>query len=114
MSNNYQVLLEEAVSGAEVLEVINKREKDSELTYRETRIQEHLNKFNKLSLKEFKEGVKELNQLEIPRLEESHMIKILELLPKNGTELRAITSHSGVVLVDDNVKAILDVVKKFA
>ena len=34
-------------------------------------------------------------------------------MPKNGTELRAIVSNSGVVLVEDSVKKILDTLPEY-
>lgn len=114
MSNNYEIVSEEPISGSEVLDIINKKEKNKELTYRESRIKEHLSKFNKLSSKDFKEAKKELEVLNIPRIEDRHLIKILEILPKTGTELRAVTAHSGIVLVDESVKSILEILKKYS
>ncbi len=110
---NYEVIKSEPVSASEALELINKKSKDVELTYREEKTMEFLKKMNKLSLKNFKEAYKELESLEIPRLEDTHIIKILENMPSDGTQLRAIVSHSGTVLVDENVTKILDVVKKY-
>ena len=34
-------------------------------------------------------------------------------MPQNGTELRAIVSHSGTVLVDKSVTSIMDVLNKY-
>lgn len=111
--SNYQVISKEAVSQGEVLDLVNKKAKDVELTYREEKTQEYLMKFSNLKMKDLKKGVEELRALEIPRLEDDHLIKILDILPSNGTELRAIVSHSGTVLVDENVTKILDVLKNY-
>ena len=54
-----------------------------------------------------------MKELDIARLEDAHLIKILEIMPRNGTELRAIVSHGGVVVVDEVVTQILDVLKKY-
>jgi DNA-directed RNA polymerase subunit F len=110
---NYKIKSTEAISGAEVLEIVNGIEAERESTYRENRIKEYLNKTVKLSADDIKSAKEEIEQLQIPRLDENHIIKILEILPKNGTELRAIVSHSGTVLVDESVTKIMDVLAKY-
>ena len=112
--SNYEVISQEAVSNSEALNLINKKAKDTELTYREEKTQETLKKMNKMTETNFKKAAAELKALEIPRLEDTHIIKILDTMPANGTVLRAIVSHSGTVLVDESVTSILDVVKKYA
>lgn len=109
---NYNIISAEPMSGSEVVEILTKKEKERELTYREDRTKEYLKKVTKLDKKKFEAAKKELLGLEIPRLEEKHIIKILEIMPKTGTELRSIVSHSGTVLVDESVTKILDVLNK--
>ena len=114
MSANYEILSKVEVSGSEVLDSINTQEKDAEeLTYREEKVQEYLKKNIKLSLDDFKKVKEEIEKLEIPRLEEMHIIKIIDLMPRNGTELRSVVSNSGVILVDENSAKILDVLKPY-
>ena len=111
---NYEVISKTNISTTEILDSIEKKSKDVELTYREEKILEFLKKTNKLNLKDFNKAKKELMELEIPRLEEEHMIKVLEIMPTDGTQLRAIVSHSGTILVDENMTKILDVLKKYS
>lgn len=110
---NYEVISKEPVSGSEVDEIVNKKGEERELTYREEKIREFLNKFPKLSVEDYNKVKEELISLEIPRLEEEHIVKIIDIMPKSGTELRAIVSHSGTVLVDDSVTKILEVLTKY-
>ncbi len=112
--SNYTVISEEPVSESEVLEIVSNKAKDTELTYREEKILEFLRRFNRLSKNDYIKARKELLGLELSKLEEEHIIKILDLMPKNGTELRSIVSHSGTVLVDENVTKILDVLKNYS
>lgn len=111
--SNYELISMEAVSNSQATDIIKTKEDSSELTYREDKIKDYLKNFNKLSTKEFNKAKDELLKLEIPRLDEIHIIKILDIIPKNGTELRAIVSHSGTILVDENVDKILSVLKKY-
>lgn len=110
---NYEVVSKEPISAIEVQDIVKSKEKDRELTYREEKVKEYLKKTIKLKKKDFTSAKKEIEGLQIPRLEEEHIIKILEILPKNGTELRAIVSHSGTVLVDESVNSILDILNKY-
>ena len=111
--SNYKVISVEPISNIEVFNEIDKKAKDSELTYREEKTHEYIKKFTNLKITNFKKAVAELKELEISRLEDEQIIKIVELMPKNGTELRAIVSHSGVVLIDENVTKVLDVLKNY-
>jgi DNA-directed RNA polymerase subunit F len=112
--SNYSIIAQEAISGVEAQDILKKKEKErDELTYREEKSLEYLKTTVQLKKKDFADAKKELLALEIPRLEEEHILKILELMPKNGTELRAIVSHSGTVLVNESVDSILEVLKKY-
>lgn len=111
--SNYQVISKEPVSQTEVLDVISKKAKDVELTYREEKTQEYLKKSSSHKVSDLKKLKAEILALEIPRLEEEHIVKIVDIMPNSGTELRAIVSHSGTVLVDENVTKILDVLKNY-
>ena len=111
--SNYEMISMDAVSNTEAAQSIKDKEKKSELTYREDKIKDYLKKFSKMSLKDFNKAKNELEKLEIPRLDEFHIIKILDLMPQSGTELRAIVSHSGSVLVDENVTKVLDLLKQY-
>ena len=110
---NYEIISQQPVHPSKVLSHIEQKVEEKELKYREEKILEYLKDSNKLSLEEFNTAFEELKALEIPRLEDSHLIKILEILPRNGVELRSIVSHGGVVVVDDVVTQILDIVKKY-
>lgn len=113
MSTNYEIVSKKEISQSEVLDIINNKQDETELTYREEKVQDFLKKRTPLSMEEFSTLKKELESLDIPRLEDSHFIKIIDIMPKNGTQLRAITSHTGVILVDENVTKILDVLKAY-
>lgn len=111
--SNYEVISKEPVSVSEVESLMEKKVSETELTYREEKISEYMKKFSQLSQENFEKAKEEILSLEIPRLEEEHIIKIIDIMPKNGTELRAIVSHSGTVLVDESVNKILDVLNKY-
>lgn len=110
---NYEVISQKPIHSSHVLDQISKRADSRELTYREEKVMEYLNDFNKLSVKDTISMYEELKKLDIVRLEDVHLIKIMEIMPSSGTELRTIVSHGGVVVVDETVNQILDIVKKY-
>ncbi len=110
---NYELISKDGISTSEALSIIEKKAEKRELAYREEKSLEYLKKFNKMNFSTFEKAKKEIEELQIPRLESQHIIKILDIMPKSGTELRSIVSHSGTVLVDDSVTKILDVLKKY-
>jgi len=113
--SNYEIISKRVVSNLEVQTLIKEKAKkeESELTYREEKIKDFLKKAVKLKKTDYEKAKKEIVELEIPRLEVEQIIKILDNLPKNGTELRAIVSNTGTVLVDENLEKILKVLKKY-
>lgn len=111
--SDYNILSEEPVSITEAFDAIGKKEGKDELTYREEKSLEYLKKFKKVSIEDLPKIKEEIEGLEIPRLESEHIIKIIDIMPKSGTELRAIVSNSGTVLVDESVTKILDVLNKY-
>lgn len=112
--SNYELKEMKPVSSAYAADIITKKEKSQQLTYREEKIKDYLKKFQKLKLSDYKKAKEELLDLKIPRLDEEHIIKILDIMPKDGTQLRAVVSHSGTVIVDENVTKILSVLKKYS
>lgn len=112
--SNYEILEKEAISNSQVKEILDKRveeQEERELRYREEKTIEYLKNQKTFSVEEFNSIKEEIVALDIPRLDEEHIVKIIDLMPTNGTQLRAITSHSGIILVDENATAILDVLK---
>lgn len=111
--SNYEIITKEVLSNVEAADVISKKAKIRELTYREEKVSVYLKSFQKLSLKDFNKAKEDLTALELARVDSEQIIKILDLMPNNGTELRAIVSHSGVIIVDENVDKVLSILKKY-
>ena len=70
-----------------------------------------IKKFTKLKLKDAKELRKNLIKLDLIKMNGGHMVKIIDLLPKNSEELNKIFTEVG--LDEDETKKILDTVKQF-
>jgi len=84
--------------------------KEKELPLRLNKTMEYLKTFS--SRKESKhvtEFQQKLQGLDISRLRDRHIVKILDIMPKDLDSLRAIFSSENVTLKQDDLKKILDI-----
>lgn len=108
-----QIISEKPVSMSELkneLEKIKKR--DKELNFRAARTEEYLQHL--VTLKNPEGLFKSMEDLNVPRLKEQHIIKIMDILPKTIDELKAILQAYTITVSNENLKKIIDVVNKFA
>lgn len=110
--SNYDIIDKKPISLSEINKVISSKDEE-ERTYRENKTNDYLKNFTKLDYDKFLEAKKELESLEMNKLEEEDIIKVLDLMPENGTELRAIVSNAGTIIVDDEAKQVLDILNKY-
>ena len=112
-----KVISEELVTLPEIRDILNnikdEREKaGQELRYEQKRAVEHANKFSKIGAKESREMVNELLTLEKMKIDIA--VRIANLCPRTKDELRAIYAKERFTLNEAELKAILDVVGKYA
>jgi DNA-directed RNA polymerase subunit F len=112
-----KVISEELITLPEVREILNnikdEREKaGQELRYEQKRAVEHANKFSKVGAKESRDLVNELLTLE--KMKQDIAVKIANLCPRSKDELRAIYAKERFTLNEAELKAILDIVGKYA
>lgn len=70
-------------------------------------------KFSKLNKDREAKLYQDILGLEIPRLEVEHIAAIVNLLPRNETELKTIFAGSKTTLAPENIVKILDTLKKY-
>jgi len=95
-----------SVDLSERLEKIKKR--DKELGTFGMKTQEYLNLFVKLKPKEAETLKKKLEGLEIPRLKDRHIIKVIDIMPKDMDSLRALFSGENITVKPEDLKRIMD------
>ena len=109
---NLEVLNEMPLTMAELkdkLEDIKKR--DKELNERAQKTQDYLNKFVKLKEKEALKLKDEVTNLKIPRLKDKHIIKIIDVVPKDMDSLKLIFSAENITIKQEDLQRILDTIK---
>lgn len=87
--------------------------RDGELNFRGQKTDEYLQLFVKLSPEQADEMKKKLDDLQISRLKEEIVIKIIDLLPASVEDLKVIAQGYNLTLTADNLKKIADVVAEY-
>jgi len=108
------VLSETPVSMVELKTELDKiKKRDGELNFRANKTEEYLGQFVQNTKKKEAELRKILKNLDISRLKEEHVVKILDLLPTSVEELKIILQGFVVTLTQDNLKKIAKAVADF-
>lgn len=109
-----EILNEEPVTMVEIKEELRKiKKRDTDLNFRSNKTDEYIKQFVHLSSKDAVELEKKLVGLEIPRLKDVHIKKIIDLMPKTQEELKGILSAYTVTVNNDNLKKITETVTGF-
>jgi len=77
----------------------------------EEEIKSFLKKFTKLDIKKAKQLREELEGLDIMRMKDEHIVKIIDLLPEDVSDINKIFAE--VSLEENEINKILEVVKKY-
>ena len=91
------------------LEKIKKR--DNELNFRANRTEEYLHQV--LTLKNTDEMFDKIMKLNIPRLKEQHVHKIIDIAPTTMNELKVILQSYTITVNNDSMKKIVDTLTDF-
>ncbi|MBI2675967.1 MAG: hypothetical protein HYX24_05890 [Candidatus Aenigmarchaeota archaeon] len=105
-----EVLEEKFVPQAESKKILKEKAKLKELAYEQKNALEFLDKFVKVSPKDMEEIVGKLREIE--KLQDKHMVAILDFLPETEEDLRLLFSNEIISLNEEEKKKILDIMKK--
>ena len=106
---NPEVVSEAPITMAEVGECL-KKVKREDLGYRAAKTLEYIEQIHTPEAKKVKDTAEKLIKLDIPRLKENHIIKIVELAPKTPEEVRLVLQGYLISVSNENVKKIVDVI----
>lgn len=93
------------------LERIKKR--DEELNFRANKTDEYLSQFLTLSPKKGKELKEKILGMEISRLKEEHITKIIDVMPQTVEELKVLLQGYVITISQENMKKIVEAIKEF-
>jgi DNA-directed RNA polymerase subunit F len=106
----YDVLKEEFVPVTKVKEMLKDIE---EKTFEQKIAFEHSKKFAKIAPAKADELFKELSSLEMRKLKDDQIVKIIDIMPEDVDGLKVILAHSQVPFKDEEFTQVLEIVKKY-
>ena len=95
----------------EELEKIKKR--DKEPNFRVTKTYEYLEHFAKLGPQKAKELFEKLTKLNVPRLRDMHLNKIIDTMPLTVNELKVILQGYALSISNENLKKMADLIASY-
>ena len=112
---NPQVVEEVPLNIVEVKEMLKKiKERDTELNFRAQKTAEYLDAINTIKPKSAKELKEKLTELEIPRVKEAQIQKIIEIMPLTAEGVKTIFTGFNISVTADNVKKVVTLVNEYA
>jgi len=109
-----KLVQESPISLPELKEKLAEIEKrDKELTFRGNKVKDYLNKLIKLDTKQSGELKKKIQDLEIPRLKDRQITKIIDILPEDVDDLRAVFTGETTTVTQENLEKIIEAVKPY-
>lgn len=109
---SYQIINETPVTFAELRDHLKKIEtRDTTLSFRGTKTKDYLGMATELKAKDVKEIKKKIEDLNVMRLKEKQIVKIINVLPKDLDSLKVILGSDSTASKED-LKKILDILKE--
>ncbi|MBD3209507.1 hypothetical protein GF367_03765 [Candidatus Woesearchaeota archaeon] len=88
------------------------KRRNEELSFRGGKTEEYVNQVVKITQKQANDLKKRIAALEIPRLKEEQITKIIDLLPRSVAELKIVLQGYTLTVTNDNMKKIVGVVNE--
>ncbi|MBI4016504.1 MAG: hypothetical protein HY363_02310 [Candidatus Aenigmarchaeota archaeon] len=108
------VVSETPVCQAEVKEVLDEvKKRDGELSFRAQKTFDYLEQFAPLSRKKADDLFKKLQSLEVPRMKDAYIWKLVDILPKDGKDIKTILQGYAITVSSENLKKLADVIAEF-
>lgn len=108
-----KVLEESALTMAEVKQVLEEaKKKEGELNFRAAKTLDYLGNVPLLDAKLAKKLKEELEAMNLPRIKDSHIAKLIDLTPINAEDVRMILQSYTLSLSQENRQKIADAFEK--
>lgn len=109
---NIELISERPLTLAELADSLdNVKKRDKDLTPRAQKTYEYLKKFTKSTKKDVEKLRKSLEELNISRLKDKHLSKIIDLQPKEVDLLKIILNTENITLKQEDLNRIIETIK---
>ena len=92
-------------------EITRISKRDEETGFRTGKTLEYVNSFSALSKTAYVDLKKKIEELNVPRLKEEHITKILDILPKTENDVAVVLQGYTLTVSKENIKKIVDIIK---
>ena len=107
-----EILSENPISANQLKEELKKiKQKDKELNFRAAKTEEHLDHVE--THKNIEPLFEKISKLNIQRLREQHIYKIIDIMPTTVRDLKVVMQGYTISLNNENLKKIVDAVNNF-
>jgi len=111
--SDMKIIVEESISSVELLEQLKAiKKKNKELNAKGEKTMEFLNAIEVPTKKEAEELKKKIIELNIPRLKERHINKVIEVMPTDMDSLKMLFSGENLTIKQEDLNKILSLLKK--
>jgi len=108
------IVNETPVNMVQVKEELNKiKKRDKELNFRAIRTEEYLNQLVELDAKNAQELYSKIEALNVPRLRDIHIHKIIDIIPATLESLKVVLQGYTLTVNNENLKKIINVVNEY-
>ena len=109
------IIKETAISICEAKGLLDHvRERDGELNYRAAKTAEYVDMFAYMSDKKAKDAAKKIQELDIPRMRENHISKLIDCHPRSVDDVKLILSAYSLTLKEEHSKKIVEIITEAA
>lgn len=109
------IIVEETpISMAEMKNELTKiKKRDKDLNFRSNKTDEYLKQFTLVDAKTAKEISEKIEALDIPRLKDIHIKKIVDIMPGTPDEVKAVLEAYPITINSENIKKIAKLVSEY-
>ena len=109
-----EIISETPISMAELKDELgNIKKRDKELNFRASKVEEYLNQFVHIKGNQCKEIYEKIVKLQIPRLKDQHIYKIVDIMPATVDELKTVLQGYTITVNNENMKKIVDIINEY-
>ena len=106
----FTVLEENPIALTDLKTELDKIEKEGTLSFRGEKTKQYLDMFAQTDKKDLKKIREEIINLNIPRLKERHITKILDIMPTDLDSIKMLLSGETLTINDDDLRKIINVI----
>lgn len=107
-----EISSEAPISSSQLKEELKKiKQRDKELNFRATKAEEHLEHIE--TYKNTEPLFEKISKLNIPRLKDQHIYKIIDIMPGTVKDLKVVLQGYAISINNEDMKKIVDIINNF-